>query len=69
MWLCVPVDVETIGSVLSEKQLLEVCLELYFGKSGKHGNVSLLSIKLIAMCSKFEVPEALEFLAQVLVFL
>ena len=62
-------DVETIGSVLSEKQFFKVCLELYFGKSGKHGNVSLLSIKLIAMCSEFKVPKALELLAQVLVFL
>ena len=69
MWLWVPVHVETIGSILSKEQLFKECLELYFGKSGKHGNIRLLSIKLIAMCSKFEVPVALEFLAQVLVFL
>ena len=69
MRLWVPVHVETIGSILSKEQLFKECLELYFGKSGKHGNVRLLSIKLIAMCSKFEVPEALELLAQVLVFL
>ena len=69
MWLWVPVHVETIGSILFKEQLFKECLELYFGKSGKHGNIRLLSIKLIAMCSEFEVPEALELLAQVLVFL
>ena len=69
MWLRVPVYVKTIGSVLFEKQLLEEFLEFYFGKCGKHSNVSFLSIELIAMGSEFEVPEALELLIQVLVFL
>ena len=69
MRLRVPVNVEAIGSVITEQQFLEECLELYFDKSVKHGNISLLSIKLVAMGSEFKVPEALELLTQVLVFL
>ena len=69
MRLWVPVHVKTISSVLPEKQLFKVCLEFDLGKDGEHGNVSLLSIKLITVSSELKVPEALELLTQVPIFL
>ena len=69
MRLRVPVHVKTISTVWLEEKFLEVRLKLCLCKGFKHGNLGLLSIKLIWMSGELVTPESIEFLIQVLVFL
>jgi len=58
VWLGVPVDVQAVGTVLLEEELLEVCLELRLGDGREHGDLALLAIKLVLMSGELLGPES-----------
>ena len=69
MGLRVEVQIQPIRLIWLKEKPLKVLLKLSLSKRFEHGNISLLSIKLILVSAKFFSPETFKLFILVLVLL